>query len=534
MKNISLKMSNNFKIELLARNNVYALENNSCKLSIDCEVDPDLAYKLHINHAGEKKFVLMDKEEDSISRLLTSSEIKENGVYYIQVEGIKDDYRIISNQIRLEVGNFINADHIPTPEEQSVIDTLLIKVTSIDEDIDLINSTISLMTNRINGIEEDKQDTLVSGENIATINGQNLLDGGNIEIKGSGSSEVTKEEFDAEVQARIDGDWYISYLNTTKQTITVDDVEMNYSDWCTYALAHPKTIMKYGAAYYYPEYEFTSIWLITFWTITNSYIEYISLAGGVLSINKYELNKIRDVRFGSESLVDNGVASIPKADSTTYGLVKMGSTTFTTVVNTGEYEVKSATGSQIANRNPLTPATTPVPLISTSNIDYAVMKSLTDNKSIYWTDAAKASARERLGITEGSSVDVQINGTSIVEDGVANIPIAICGNSNTGVLGVIRPFSNSFKDVFVGGKRFLQLDSATASAISNRYTGGRPITADNFDFAVKTAMTDGKGAEWTDEEKAMAQQRMGIVTLTREEYNLIDNPSEGTLYVIVG
>lgn len=37
-----------------------------------------------------------------------------------------------------------------------------------------------------------KQDTLVSGTNIATINGNNLLEGGNIEIQGGGTSDYTQ------------------------------------------------------------------------------------------------------------------------------------------------------------------------------------------------------------------------------------------------------------------------------------------------------------------------------------------------------
>ena len=43
----------------------------------------------------------------------------------------------------------------------------------------------------INAIQKNKQDTLVSGENIATINGQSLLDGGNINISGGeGRGEI--------------------------------------------------------------------------------------------------------------------------------------------------------------------------------------------------------------------------------------------------------------------------------------------------------------------------------------------------------
>ena len=40
---------------------------------------------------------------------------------------------------------------------------------------------------KVNEIIDDKQDTLVSGTNIKTINGTSLLGSGNIEIQGGGA-----------------------------------------------------------------------------------------------------------------------------------------------------------------------------------------------------------------------------------------------------------------------------------------------------------------------------------------------------------
>lgn len=48
-----------------------------------------------------------------------------------------------------------------------------------------------------------KQDTLVSGENIKTINNQSLLGSGNIEIEGSTVEYATTEEAMAAVQEVI-------------------------------------------------------------------------------------------------------------------------------------------------------------------------------------------------------------------------------------------------------------------------------------------------------------------------------------------
>ena len=52
-------------------------------------------------------------------------------------------------------------------------------------------------------VEQTKQDTLVSGTNIKTINNQSILGSGNITIQGGGASviEVTQAEYDALVEA---------------------------------------------------------------------------------------------------------------------------------------------------------------------------------------------------------------------------------------------------------------------------------------------------------------------------------------------
>lgn len=55
--------------------------------------------------------------------------------------------------------------------------------------MDLV-SRISDVVTAIAGAIKGKQDTLVSGENIATINNQSLLSGGNINIDGGGVSGI--------------------------------------------------------------------------------------------------------------------------------------------------------------------------------------------------------------------------------------------------------------------------------------------------------------------------------------------------------
>lgn len=102
----------------------------------------------------------------------------------------------------------------------------------------------------------------------------------------------------------------------------------------------------------------------------------------------------------------------------------------------------------------------------------------------------------------GESLDVQINGESIVQDGVANIPYPAYS-----VAGVIK-IRNSL-GLGVGNDGAAYVEYSTNSDISNRSSNFKPITPRNLDYAVKAAMCDGVGAAWTDAEKYAARSRTG-------------------------
>lgn len=102
----------------------------------------------------------------------------------------------------------------------------------------------------------------------------------------------------------------------------------------------------------------------------------------------------------------------------------------------------------------------------------------------------------------GSNLDVRIDGKSIVQDGVADIPMM--GNEKSGLI--------QFKEGY-GLQRinnYLLVRQARETEITNR-TGNRyPICADSsIDYAVKAAMCDGKGTAWTDAERLACLLRMG-------------------------
>ena len=123
----------------------------------------------------------------------------------------------------------------------------------------------------------------------------------------------------------------------------------------------------------------------------------------------------------------------------------------------------------------------------------------------------------------GSNVDVRINGKSIVQDGVAEIPT---GRKNS--LGVIG-YKSTTDGVYINGEGILSIIPTSNSYISNRIYN-MPITPMVLDYAVKAAMCDGKGAAWTAEEQAAARDRMGAWTTIAditldEDVNIIDTVS---------
>lgn len=131
----------------------------------------------------------------------------------------------------------------------------------------------------------------------------------------------------------------------------------------------------------------------------------------------------------------------------------------------------------------------------------------------------------------GSELDVRINGESIVQDGVAEIPVANRDN----VLGVIKTIPYEFWGTGVGtdgSTGQLRLYPASEKNIDARQKiNVSPISVKNLDYAVKAAICDGKGAAWTEDEQAAARERMGAcqrdfrliadVTLEQESSRLI-------------
>ena len=110
--------------------------------------------------------------------------------------------------------------------------------------------------------------------------------------------------------------------------------------------------------------------------------------------------------------------------------------------------------------------------------------------------------------------DVQINGTSITENGVANIPI-----SNGGNVGVVRGASSLGTYVSPQTGQ-ISLVKATESEILTRNGNYCPIVPTNLDYAVRTSLTDGKNV-FSDTEQAAACSTIGATpqSMVSDAYN---------------
>ena len=112
----------------------------------------------------------------------------------------------------------------------------------------------------------------------------------------------------------------------------------------------------------------------------------------------------------------------------------------------------------------------------------------------------------------GAVDDVQVNGESVVADGVAKIPLAKMDSTGVVKFDAFMPF------IFNAGA--LRLANADEKELTNPrygYSTNRAITASNYRLAVKLAMCDGKGEAWTDAEKTGAWNRQAIIKTSMDE-----------------
>ena len=110
-----------------------------------------------------------------------------------------------------------------------------------------------------------------------------------------------------------------------------------------------------------------------------------------------------------------------------------------------------------------------------------------------------------------SDLDVQIDGKSIVQNGVAEIPLCT-KTKGAGLISIDAYPNNGGLYRANNATGLIRIVSATNNQIDERRNQFCPIVPETIDYAVKAAMCDGKGVAWTADEQTAARERMGAWT----------------------
>ena len=125
---------------------------------------------------------------------------------------------------------------------------------------------------------------------------------------------------------------------------------------------------------------------------------------------------------------------------------------------------------------------------------------------------------QKVDLTEYKTKDVQIDGTSIVENGIANVLI-------WGIGGIMNSPGNG-----------LCLSPANTTEIANRTYARKPITIENMDMAVKECVVNNKDT-LSDEEKSAACNWLGAVKKIDKDTKVLvytndDNSGQSTTHYL--
>lgn len=230
---------------------------------------------------------------------------------------------------------------------------------------------------------------------------------------------------------------------------------------------------------------------------------------------------VADVRLDGASVLDSyGVARIPLATAGQKGVVRARSAESSPynygvdIPATGTPEIVPAIHSQIKGAPP----------------DYVIKSPIvpgTQHESVFY-GLAKAAG----DTTQQSAPDSEFPVGTYTPPAITAIQRMIGIEPATDeTAGLVKASNIGGIDVDSSGS--LGLYPATQANITGRTFGQRPITPENFDFAVKAALTDGLGAEWTAAEKAAARERIGagqggggVTDVTVDDVSVVD-PNTG-------
>jgi hypothetical protein len=234
------------------------------------------------------------------------------------------------------------------------------------------------------------------------------------------------------------------------------------------------------------------------------------------------LATVKDVKINSISILDEGVANIPIAGNNALGAVKVNSIYGVKVTPNGEMAIARAVDSIV--KGGVQKYCPIVPYDQHESTFYGLAKAAghdekdSTNPVGTYTEEAKTAIRSMLDvpsvddIPEAPVQDVQVNGTSILNEGVANIPVA-----SGSVLGAVKT-DTAFGTGVYSNKLFIS--KATDAQIKNGTEYYKPIVPDDqhksvFYGLAKVAGHNEKNSTlplgtYTDEAKTAIRTMLGI------------------------
>lgn len=132
----------------------------------------------------------------------------------------------------------------------------------------------------------------------------------------------------------------------------------------------------------------------------------VDLTGVVMSVNNTDPDTsgnvtlsfpVTDVQINSTSILSGGVANIPKASASDFGVAKINTVYGIGITANGELRTSAATDAEIESKS-----NTAKPLVP-SSINKIIMEGL-GNNSLTWTDTYKSNARNTIGAEAKSTI----------------------------------------------------------------------------------------------------------------------------------
>lgn len=122
-----------------------------------------------------------------------------------------------------EIADFVTSGEVETQIESKGYVTesaVTSAITNVEDELSEAEQVTSAALNQLNN---NKQDVLISGENIKTINNQSILGSGNIDIQGGGGGEQFVELTKAQYQSLTGYAENTTYIITDADTVDLND-----------------------------------------------------------------------------------------------------------------------------------------------------------------------------------------------------------------------------------------------------------------------------------------------------------------------